>query len=431
MRASLTRAGGYAGVSLLAITALAFDGFALAVFALVAIASSVIDRGPLFELFADPAERRVGRLVGLTEFTAIAAVVAAGSVLNVVSVRLFVGIVLLSGGGYLGAELAKGKRSDRLTETIGFVVGGFIGFCVGYWLGSTGTSVALEAITFFGFAGSLTAALIRAATWSRHDGLIMLVVLGLLSLISTSAVPSIELVAVALATSAVLGYLALMIDAASVPGAITGVLTVYLTVVLGGIAWVVLLVAFFGIGGLATKYRFDEKRRRGVAERNRGARGTGNVLGNTAVALIAVLAFANASSDGIWDTVYLFAFAGAMATALSDTLSSEIGGLYDDPWLITSLDRVSPGTDGAVTVQGTLAGIVGAVVIATLAVVLSTEIRPSGGGLIVLAGVVGMFTDSVLGAVLEGRLVGNHAVNALATLTGAVIGGCAPAIGLG
>lgn len=431
MRASLTRAGGYAGVSLLAITATVFDGFALAGFALVAIISSVIDRGRVFDLFADPAERRVGRLVGLTEFAAVAAVIAAGTVLNVVSERLFVGVVMLAGGGYLGAELAKRIRSDRLTETIGFVGGGFVGFCVGYWIASTAPSIALGEATFFGFAGALTAALIRAATWSRHDGLIMLVVLGLVSLVSTSPIPSLEVVAIALLTSVVLGYLALLIDAASVPGAVTGVLTVHLTIVLGGIVWVVSLVAFFVIGGLATKYRYDEKRRRGVAERNRGARGTGNVLGNTAVALVAVLAFANASSEGIWASVYLFAFAGSMATALSDTLSSEIGGLYDDPWLITSLNRVSPGTDGAVTVQGTVAGVAGASIIATIVVGLSGQIGLFGGGAIVVAGVVGMFADSVLGAVLEGRIVGNHGVNALATLTGAVIAGFAPAVGLG
>lgn len=430
MRASLTRAGGYAGVSLLSVTAIVFDGFALAGFALVAIGSSVVDRGRLFSYFADPAESRVGRLVGLTEFAAVAAVIAAAMVLGFVSVELFVGVVLLAGSGYLAAELAKVLRPNRLTETIGFIAGGFIGFSIGYWGGLGGESVEIANIVFFGMTGSLTAALIRAATWARHDGMIMLVVLGLLSALGTSTPPSTETVVIATGLSLVLAYLALLIGAASVPGIVTGVLTVFLTIVLGGLVWVAMLIAFFVLGGLATKYRFDEKRRRGVAEPNRGARGTGNVLGNTAVALIAVLAYASVANDQLWESVFLFAFAGAMATALSDTLSSEIGGLYDDPLLITSLDRVSPGTDGAVTMHGTVAGGVGAAIIAALFTGLSPDIGLAAGVLVAVAGVAGMFADSLLGALFEGRFVGNHGVNALATLTGALIAGVGPVLGV-
>ncbi|MFW6448452.1 MAG: DUF92 domain-containing protein, partial [Halobacteriota archaeon] len=110
MRASVTRAVAYAGISLLALTATVFDGFALAGFALVAIVSSVLDRGRVFELFADPGERRSGRLVGLTEFAAVAAIIAAATLLGVVPVENFVGVVLLVGFGYLLAELAKTRR---------------------------------------------------------------------------------------------------------------------------------------------------------------------------------------------------------------------------------------------------------------------------------------------------------------------------------
>jgi len=202
-----------------------------------------------------------------------------------------------------------------------------------------------------------------------------------------------------------------------------------LTIVLGGIVWVAILVAFFIIGGLATKYRFHDKQFRGVAEPNRGARGTGNVLGNTAVAIVAVIGFAAMADGGVWDAVFLYAFAGSLATALSDTLSSEIGGLYDEPMLITSFNQVSPGTDGAITLQGTLAGLGGSFLIGGLFVGLSTE--PVIGGLVIaLAGFVGMHVDSVLGAVVEGRLVGNHMVNAAATFAGALVAMLAPITGI-
>lgn len=417
-------------MSLLAVTAVVFDGFALAGFALVAIASSVLERGRVFSFFADPAEERVGRLVGLTEFAAVASVMAAAMVLGVVRVELFVGVVFLAGFGYLLAELAKVIRGDRLTETIGFVVGGLVGFALGFALGGFGEAVDPARVGFFAMTGSLTAALIRAATWARHDGLIMLVVVVLLSTLATTPAPSVETVAVATGVSLVLAYLALLIGAASVPGTVTGVLTVFMTIVLGGLAWVAMLVAFFGLGGLATKFRYEDKRRRGVAEPNRGARGTGNVLGNTAVALVAVVGYASVDGEALLGSVFLFAFAGSMATALSDTLSSEIGGLYDDPLLITSFDRVSPGTDGAVTVPGTLAGAAGAAIVAALFVWLSPDAGPWTGIVVILAGVVGMFVDSLLGAAFEGRLVGNHGVNTIATLSGAVVASSVPIFGV-
>ncbi|MFP4591139.1 MAG: DUF92 domain-containing protein [Halobacteriales archaeon] len=430
MRASVTRAGAYAGISLLALAATVFDGFALAGFALVAIVSSVLDRGQIFELFADPAERRTGRLVGLTEFAAVAAVIAAATVLGVVSVELYVGAVLLVGFGYLLAEMAKTARPDRLTETVGFITGGFVGFAGGSLASVSDPASAAPLVGFLAMAGALAAALIRAATWARHDGLIMLLVVGLASVLATTPAPSPETVAFAIGISIVLAYLALLIGAASVPGVVTGVLAVFLTIVLGGIVWVSLLVAFFGIGGLTTKYRYEEKRRRGVAEPNRGARGTGNVLGNTAVGLVAVIAVASIDPGASLERALLFAFAGSMATALSDTLSSEIGGLYDDPWMITSFDRVTPGTDGAITFQGTVAGAVGAGIIALMLLALADGIGPAGGLVVLVAGTVGMFVDSILGALFEGRVVGNHSVNAMATLSGAIIAASVPLLGL-
>jgi uncharacterized protein (TIGR00297 family) len=190
--------------------------------------------------------------------------------------------------------------------------------------------------------------------------------------------------------------------------------------VLGGFSWFVILMGFFGIGALSTKYRYRQKQLRGVAEANEGARGTGNVLGNAAVAMVAVGAAAAVSPTS---AVYLWsqlAFAGAMATALADTLSSEIGGLYDDPRLITTLEPVAPGTDGAVTVQGEVAGLTGAVVIA--AVAMMGFGLPVGALVVITAGgMVGMHVDSLLGATVEDLYIGNELVNLLATLVGAVV----------
>ena len=428
MNRKLSRALIYAGISLLVVTVSILEVIPLVAFAMIAILSSVLREGRLFRLLADPAERRSGKLVGLTEFSAIATVLAAAMVLDLLSTSVFVGVVMLMGIGALGAELARSARSDRLSETIGFITLGFVAYAAGHTIGADPEMLDFAVIGFLAMAGALGGALARSAIWARHDGIVMLTLSVLIAGLAMLPAPSMQTVVIAIFVSVLLAYLALLIGAASVPGLVTGVLLVFLTIVLGGTVWVALLVAFFMIGGLTTKYRYEEKQHRGVAEPNRGARGTGNVLGNTAVALIAVLGFAAFADGSRWDLIFLYAFAGSMATALSDTMSSEIGGLYDEPLMITSFDRVAPGTDGAITVQGTFAGLVGAMIIAILFVGLGPA-NLLGGLIIVLAGFVGMSVDSLLGAILEGRWVGNHLVNASATLAGAIIAGIFPALG--
>jgi uncharacterized protein (TIGR00297 family) len=143
------------------------------------------------------------------------------------------------------------------------------------------------------------------------------------------------------------------------------------------------------------------------------------------VALVAVIGFA-ASGGGdvpvpIDGTLFRFAFTGSLAAAMSDTLSSEIGVLFDRPRLITTLERVDPGTDGGITWQGYLVGVFGAVVVAGVAVGFFAFEAPAAAALAVVAGgVVGMTVDSVLGAVLEGGRIGNQTVNFLGTFAGAV-----------
>jgi uncharacterized protein (TIGR00297 family) len=239
-------------------------------------------------------------------------------------------------------------------------------------------------------------------------------------------------IAAALAITVSLGYVSHALGTASIPGMVTGMLLALVTIVLGGYAWFVLLIAFFAIGGLSSKFRYERKRERGVAEENEGARGSGNVLGNSAVALFAVIGYAATPEEiAAPPALFLFAFVGAVATAMADTLSSEIGGVYDGPRLITTLEPVDPGTDGGVTWQGELAGLAGALVVAVPAAALFETVDPLGAGIVVLAGVAGMTADSVLGATVENRWLDNQGVNFLATLVGALVCvGLAAAIGL-
>ena len=94
------------------------------------------------------------------------------------------------------------------------------------------------------------------------------------------------------------------------------------------------------------------------------------------------------------------------------------------PRLITSLKKVPPGTDGAVSILGTAAGIAGAGVIGIAAWILGVVPDPITAIMIsVISGTIGCFMDSFLGAVLERRdVLTNEHVNLLATVTGAIVG---------
>jgi uncharacterized protein (TIGR00297 family) len=110
----------------------------------------------------------------------------------------------------------------------------------------------------------------------------------------------------------------------------------------------------------------------------------------------------------------------ALAEAAADTVSSEIGQVLGGrPRMITTLRAVEPGTDGAVSIVGTLAGLVAAAIVA-------------GAGSWALRGDLTLFTlscagaafgllfDSLLGATLEKRgWLNNDAVNFLSTASAA------------
>ncbi|MFB6296186.1 MAG: TIGR00297 family protein [Halobacteriales archaeon] len=423
MHERVRRATAFALVATVALVAPRIGALVAVPYALVAVVARVVSEGRVFELFARPSDRRAGELKGLIGFSLAATALSLLTALADLPTTVLVATLLVLGYGNLLEVAVTERRDTPLWRAVAFTVGGTGATVGGLALVAAigGATVAPTTAVFLGLSGSLAGALVRAISFGRDD---QLAILGIG--VTVWALASLDLgvdpvrLAVAAGIAGSVGYLSWRLETASVSGMLAGVLLSLATIVLGGYGWFAVLIAFFGIGGMASKYRYETKRELGVAEDNEGARGSRNVLGNAGVALAAVIGFAAADAVSIDPLFFQFAFLGSLSAAMSDTLSSEIGVLFGPPRLITTLARVEPGTDGGVTLKGVLVGVGGGAIVAAIAA-LAFGVSAQGSVVVVAAGVLGMLVDSILGATVEGRWVGNQAVNFLATLAGAAI----------
>ena len=114
--------------------------------------------------------------------------------------------------------------------------------------------------------------------------------------------------------------------------------------------------------------------------------------------------------------------AGALSTALSDTLSGELGRRFSKaPRLLLLGPRRDAGFDGAMSWPGVLAGILGAAAVALTGWACGT-FGPEVARSVVFAGLIGNLADSVLGWLWQPHLGprGNDWTNLFATAIGGV-----------
>jgi uncharacterized protein (TIGR00297 family) len=147
------------------------------------------------------------------------------------------------------------------------------------------------------------------------------------------------------------------------------------------------------------------------------------VIANLAAAALSVssLGFAFAMGGKMPSALMVMCLA-ALVEATADTVSSEIGQAFGGaPVMLVGFRRVDIGTDGAVTLLGSGAGGVAGVLVA---VVGGWALRLSilDGAIAAIAGVCGLFFDSLLGATVERRgWLGNDLVNFTSTLFAALL----------
>lgn len=106
-----------------------------------------------------------------------------------------------------------------------------------------------------------------------------------------------------------------------------------------------------------------------------------------------------------FDQVYfLMAIYGAIATATADTWATELGSRKKEKThLITNFKKVEPGTDGGVSLKGTIASIFGSSALASLLVLQPEPYNLSFVVVVATSGFLGSVADSYLGAYFQSR----------------------------
>ncbi|BAY18318.1 hypothetical protein NIES21_41640 [Anabaenopsis circularis NIES-21] len=194
-----------------------------------------------------------------------------------------------------------------------------------------------------------------------------------------------------------------------------------------------LVVAFyFLVGSGVTRIGMAEKEAQGIAEKRSGARGPENVWGSALTAALCALGvgiinsgFIVANSQSLVPhpvSLLLLGYVASFSTKLSDTSASEVGKAYGkSTFLITTLQPVPRGTEGAVSLEGTLAGVVASIAIACVGWTVGL-IDSLGILWCILAAFIATNLESVIGATLQTKYtwLTNELVNILNTLIGAI-----------
>ncbi|KAK8970600.1 hypothetical protein KSP40_PGU014563 [Platanthera guangdongensis] len=186
-----------------------------------------------------------------------------------------------------------------------------------------------------------------------------------------------------------------------------------------------LVATYFVVGTAVTKLKMAQKESLGVAEKRMGRRGPGSVIGSSAAACACALLSIYNIGGSAYSEIWRLAFVASFCTKLSDTVSSEIGKAYGTTtYLVTTLKVVPRGTEGAVSVEGTFAGLLASILLAAVGYFMG-EVDASQIAICVLASQLANLGESFIGALFQEKAgfqwLNNDAVNVLNISIGSIL----------
>lgn len=233
----------------------------------------------------------------------------------------------------------------------------------------------------------------------------------------------------------------------TIGGAIAQCLSAVILFGLGGWQYTIPIAAFFILSsGLSRVYNDAKMGAQQIAAKG-SRRDFAQVLANGGVATCVLIAAYFTRQESLY-----IGYLGAIAAATADTWGTEIGNLSrTPPVLVSTFYIVPPGTSGAISFPGTVAGLLGAVVIWLSGVAwIANEDRLQTFAAVTFGGMAGSFLDSLLGSTVQANykcpvcgkttekarhcgisstcvrgssIVNNDLVNSLSTVLGAIMSG--------
>ena len=397
---------------------------------------------PIFTMLARESDIKEGKLVGLVYlFSTMATLIFISLFMDlsagVDKFPLFIigcAIAITTFGDGVGdlinihEKLKKEEQKNDIKvysakSSIVFLISGSLyAFIIGAWISDFTKPEPYGMIFFLAVIGAITGALLESITLTEDNIIIPFgsaMTMWLFYTFSYS-VDTLYLIQV-LIFAFVLGYLAYRVRIADISAMLSATLLGVVIIISSNVRWFFILLTFFLLGGLFTRYKYEYKLVHGIAEARGGVRGYKNVFSNSLAALSLAMIFRIFPA---YDMFIISAFLGSIATATGDTLASEIGQTYKgEPRMITTLKKVHPGIDGAVSGLGEFAAFFGAGVIALLSyLIIQNDLSLAFA--VLAGGFIGTNIDSVLGATLQQKgYLSNNGVNLVATTLGAIISG--------
>jgi uncharacterized protein (TIGR00297 family) len=317
------------------------------------------------------------------------------------------------------------NREKSLGGFLGFLLfGGGGALAVAYFFGGPAYTAVAIAVVLAAIAESLPLHLNDNVVVPATAGA-ALAIFAIQPMLEWSVIPHIPWPWVALNTVlAILGYALRTVD---LSGFLVGWLLGNVVVIGGGPALYVALLAFFAIGTACTKLGYRSKSAAGLAQEKGGRRGAGHAIANVGVAALCAVACWHGLG-----LVPLFMGISALATAAADTTGSEIGKLFGRrTFLPLTFKRVERGTDGAISLEGTLAGIAAGLLVAIAGTAMAVHhLRPGFIGSVVIArsrviavitaaAFLGSYVESILGSLKLD--IPNDVMNFVNTAVGALL----------
>jgi uncharacterized protein (TIGR00297 family) len=266
--------------------------------------------------------------------------------------------------------------------------------------------------------GIITAVLLKVILLKYEDSLVIEglgIAMTMYLIDELNYTADLQMVVIAVIVAFTFGYFAFRFKTADLSGLFSAALIGIILIVFADARWFMVMLAFFILGSISTRYKYEYKKKLSIEQGQGGARGYRNVFANGIIAAAAAVLY------GVFvRPEFIVLYIGCVATAAADTMASEIGVTGGTPYMITTLKKVPIGTNGGVTMTGELVALAGGFLVCVVALFL-TIITPWMLVICTIAGFAGTNIDSIVGATLENNgYVGNAGTNLLATLGGGI-----------